>query len=65
MARAYVNEQLCKECLRCVRNCPSKAVVETETLNSMGFRIVSVDAESCTGCGVCYIVCPDCCFEIR
>ena len=65
MAKAYVDVQLCKECLRCVRHCPGNALVVQDTLNRMGYRTVSVETELCTGCGVCYVVCPDCCFEIR
>ena len=65
MAKAYVNVHLCKECLRCVRECPKGAIVPLDTLNSKGYKTVAVIAEKCIGCGVCYTVCPDYCFEVR
>jgi len=65
MEKAYVNTALCKECLRCVRECPKGAILPTETLNSRGYKTVGIRAADCIGCGICYIVCPDYCFEIR
>ena len=64
MIRAYVDPQLCKECLRCIRACPANALHLSETRNRMGYRTVDLTQQRCTGCGICYTVCPDCCFEI-
>ena len=65
MARAYVDTKLCKECLKCVQECPKEAIYPLEKLNSKGYKVVGIIGEKCTGCGVCYTVCPDYCFEIR
>ena len=65
MAKAYADEQLCKECLRCVRECPRHALDLSEKRNNNGYRTIRIDQDRCTGCGICYTVCPDYCFEIR
>ena len=65
MAKAYFNAQLCKECLRCVEECPKNAIYPMEELNKKGYKIVGIIDEKCNGCGICYTVCPDYCFETR
>jgi len=65
MSKARVNVQLCKACLRCLAHCPKHAVFQLEQLNRKGYKTVGVNEEKCSGCGICYTVCPDYCFEIR
>ena len=64
MARAYVDGELCKECLRCVRACPRQALSLLDKRNHMGYRTIGIAGQLCNGCGICYTMCPDCCFEI-
>ena len=65
MAKAYIDAHLCKECLKCVKECPKDAIYPLDILNSKGYKTVDIDEQKCIGCGNCYAVCPDYCFEIR
>lgn len=63
--KASVNDSLCKGCRLCVTVCPVKAVIPTDRLNGNGYKVVEIDAEKCIGCGNCYKICPDYCFEVK
>jgi len=34
-------------------------------LNKKGYHYAEVDAEKCTGCGLCFQMCPDLAIEIE
>ncbi|HQO69889.1 MAG TPA: 4Fe-4S binding protein, partial [Clostridia bacterium] len=61
MARAIVNETLCKGCGMCVIACPKKILVlSPDKINSKGYHPAElVDQSKCTGCAACAIMCPD------
>ncbi|NLV33594.1 MAG: 4Fe-4S binding protein [Clostridiaceae bacterium] len=61
MARAIVNETLCKGCGMCVIACPKKILVLSQSkINSKGYHPAElVDQSKCTGCAACAIMCPD------
>jgi len=50
--RPRINQDLCKLCGTCVRNCPEHALVMIP-----GKKVILV-GELCAGCGVCRLVCP-------
>ena len=56
--RVAVAADECKGCGRCVLECPVKALVLTDQVNSMGCVYVSY-VGSCIGCGACFYACPE------
>lgn len=67
--RAYINQELCKECGMCKKSCPFNAIVETERpcKRSCPTGALAIDEkskhaiikqESCTNCGACMAGCP-------
>lgn len=61
--RVSVDAERCKGCELCVVSCPQKNLRLTESLNKKGYHPVVFNYHGekgdCTGCGVCYWVCPD------
>lgn len=53
-----LKENNCKSCLKCVRNCPTKAI----TFESGSPEIIE---EECLSCGRCYLFCPQSAKEVR
>lgn len=64
MSKLTIHTKRCKGCGLCIRECPRKALSQTNELNEKGYKIVVVDDEKCVGCGICYEMCPDCVFEL-
>jgi Pyruvate/2-oxoacid:ferredoxin oxidoreductase delta subunit len=54
---AAVDEEKCKACGRCVKNCPVMAIEVKAT--SFGEGHAEIDEELCLGCGVCGIACKN------
>jgi Pyruvate/2-oxoacid:ferredoxin oxidoreductase delta subunit len=54
---ASVDEEKCKACGRCVKNCPVMAIDVKAT--SFGDAHAEIDEELCLGCGVCHIACKN------
>ena len=46
-----LRENDCKSCLKCVRNCPTKAI-------SFENNRPEIIEEECLSCGRCYLICP-------
>lgn len=65
MSKLKINEQRCKACECCIRECPADALYLTEKLNEKGYQTIAVDEEKCRLCGICYYMCPDCVFELE
>jgi len=68
MARIRIHNDLCKSCKLCVDACPRGLIMmEPVLLNAKGFHPAAAapdNAERCTGCGFCYMICPDCAIEV-
>ena len=68
MARIRIHGELCKSCKLCVGACPKKIIrMDGDSLNSKGFHPAaptSDNADKCTGCGFCYMMCPDSAIEV-
>ena len=54
MARVITDFERCKSCGFCVFSCPKGAVAKSGGFNREGYEYVTVDAEKCICCGVCY-----------
>ncbi len=52
---AYVDEEKCTGCGRCVTFCPEPAV---ELVEKDDKKIAVVNHDYCKGCWICYTVCP-------
>ena len=57
MLRVDVNE--CKGCWLCVEACPPKVIGMSELLNHYVYRTATYAGAGCTGCGICFMVCPE------
>lgn len=56
---AYIHEELCIGCARCLPPCPVDAIVGAARFTH------TVIAEDCTGCRLCIAPCPVDCIEMR
>ncbi len=56
---AFVNEELCIGCTRCLKRCPTDAIVGASK------QIHAVVEDACTGCKKCVDICPTECLEIK
>ncbi len=67
MAVLTINQERCKGCGLCVRACPKKLLVLSETtINRQGYHPVEItDMEACVACTSCALTCPDICIEIE
>ena len=61
MARAIIDENICKGCGLCIEACPKKILrLSTEKINAKGYNPAELcDAAACIGCAMCGIICPD------
>lgn len=55
-----INKKFCKQCGICVHFCPKKVLELDESLYP-----VVVDLESCTGCRLCELRCPDFAIDVE
>lgn len=51
-----INNLLCVACDKCVEECPVKAITEYDTF-------YSINADLCTGCGLCKQICVNSAIE--
>jgi len=56
---AQVNEQLCIGCARCVKKCPTDAIIGAQK------QIHAVIQDACTGCEACVAICPTGCLQMH
>jgi len=50
---------LCKGCTLCVAACPTKVLSPGKELNRQGYCAVTYAGAGCSGCGVCFYICPE------
>jgi len=62
-ADVVILDERCKACELCVVACPQGNLILSTRLNHAGFHPAEFSYHGakgdCTGCGVCYWVCPD------
>lgn len=63
-AKATAELSLCKGCRLCVGACPVQAIEPLDEINKKGYKVISINQETCIGCGQCYTICPDYVFTI-
>jgi electron transport complex protein RnfB len=56
---AHIHEGLCVGCTKCLKRCPTDAIMGGSKM------IHAVFADACTGCEKCFEVCPTECIEMR
>jgi len=54
-----IETDLCKGCLLCMDACPTDVLRTSAVMNKMGYHPAEYIGEGCTGCGVCFYVCPE------
>ena len=54
-----INLHLCKGCSLCVAACPPGVLAQSQFLNRQGYYAISYKGTGCTGCGICFYVCPE------
>ena len=54
-----VNRAVCKQCGICVNFCPRDVLASDENGD-----VQIVNAEACTGCLMCELLCPDLCINV-
>lgn len=61
MAKAIIDEKVCKGCGLCISVCPKKLLrLATEKMNDKGYNpAVLSDEAACIGCAMCGVICPD------
>ena len=55
---AYIHEELCIGCTKCIAACPVDAIIGTNK------AMHTVIADFCTGCELCVAPCPTDCIEM-
>ena len=54
-----ITTDLCKACGLCIASCPPKVLAQGDALNRLGYYAVTYKGSGCTGCGICFYVCPE------
>jgi Pyruvate/2-oxoacid:ferredoxin oxidoreductase delta subunit len=54
-----INESLCKGCSLCVVHCPPEVLSLASGFNPFGYHPAAYTGEGCTGCAICFYVCPE------
>ena len=58
---AHHHHAICLECGKsfCVDACPPGGIALSERLNHYGYRTATYKGSGCSGCGICFLVCPE------
>lgn len=60
MPKMVVQTDHCKGCKLCVNACPVQVIeIDEDTLNKLGYHPARYKGEGCTGCGMCFYICPE------
>ena len=61
MSRIVFIEERCKGCLLCASACAKNIIHRSARMNRQGYHVAATgeNAEACTGCASCAIICPD------
>lgn len=59
MARIEIDRKYCKSCGLCMGVCPFHLITWSKEAGETGYWVEQINAEKCTGCKQCAIMCPD------
>lgn len=61
MAKATIDEAVCKGCGLCLDVCPKKIIaLSKDRINAKGYTPAEItDMSQCIGCAMCAVMCPD------
>ncbi len=61
MSHIVIDENRCKACYLCIRECPKNLIRVSDKTNSLGNRTVEFcdEKKECLGCAMCATRCPD------
>jgi len=54
-----ISIHLCKGCGLCIESCPTKVLIQGDTLNRQGYYVAEYLGSGCTGCAICFYICPE------
>ena len=65
LSKVRISRDQCKGCKLCVEYCPTHHLILSDKLNKRGVNFAKVNPDCiCTGCGCCFLICPESCIEI-
>ncbi len=61
MNRIVIDENKCKACYLCIKECPKGLIKVSERTNNLGNKVVEFcdPDKQCLGCAMCATRCPD------
>ena len=60
-----INELMCKGCGYCIKYFPKHILEMGKERSQRGhFYPVNIDADKCTGCAICALMCPEAAIEV-
>lgn len=61
MSHIVIDENRCKACYLCIKECPKKLIKISEKTNALGAQVVEFcdPSKQCLGCAMCATRCPD------
>ncbi len=61
MSHIVIDKSRCKGCYLCINECPKNLLKISDSVNSLGVRLVEFDDPEnvCLGCALCATRCPD------
>jgi NAD-dependent dihydropyrimidine dehydrogenase PreA subunit len=57
--KVEVDQEECKGCGLCVESCAQKSLELSPELNHYGVHPAQQRTDGCSGCAICYFVCPE------
>ncbi|MFI3300571.1 MAG: 4Fe-4S binding protein [Candidatus Gastranaerophilales bacterium] len=61
MSYIVIDENKCKACYLCIKECPKQLIKISENSNALGANVVEFSDKNneCLGCAMCAMRCPD------
>lgn len=61
MSRIVIDQEKCKACYLCIKECPKNLIKISDKTNKLGNRVVEFcdPNHECLGCAMCATRCPD------
>lgn len=60
-----IDVEICKSCGLCIKACALHLIEFSDERNQRGYRpAAQKNSESCTGCALCAIMCPDSAIQV-